>query len=75
MATQEEVRASDASAPAAAEEEEEKIKLTVKHGAKSHQLAMGKGSTVKELMTALESLTNVHARGQKLIFKGENRGR
>lgn len=32
---------------------------------------MPEQSTVKELMDALQSLTNVHPRGQKLIFKGK----
>lgn len=47
------------------------IKLTVKHGQQNHQLSMPQESSVKELMDVLQGLTNVHPRGQKLIFKGE----
>lgn len=61
-------------AEAAAEEAVSKgpeIKLTVKHGQQTHQVAMPEESLVKELMDVLQGVTNVHPRGQKLIFKGE----
>ncbi|CAI7747871.1 unnamed protein product [Closterium sp. NIES-54] len=57
--------------PAAVDAAEEKLRLVVKHGQQTHQLMMSPGCIVKELMETLEGLTNVHSRGQKLIYKGK----
>lgn len=57
--------------PAQAESTQEKLKLVVKHGQQTHTLMMSPGSIVKDLMEVLEGLTNVHSRGQKLIYKGK----
>lgn len=46
------------------------LSLVVKFGARSFPLSLPSDSTVKDLKTLLQPLTNVIPRGQKLIFKG-----
>ncbi|GMJ08900.1 hypothetical protein like AT2G30105 [Hibiscus trionum] len=47
------------------------INITVKFSGRSIQVSISKDSTIKELKSQLQPLTNVLPRGQKLIFKGK----
>ena len=46
------------------------INITVKFSGRSIPISIAKDSTIKDLKSHLQSLTNVLPRGQKLIFKG-----
>ncbi|KAI4373377.1 hypothetical protein MLD38_011508 [Melastoma candidum] len=50
---------------------EDEISLSVKFGRRSIPLTMSRSSTVRELKSLLQPLTDVLPRGQKLIFKGK----
>ncbi|XP_017982612.1 PREDICTED: LRR repeats and ubiquitin-like domain-containing protein At2g30105 [Theobroma cacao] len=47
------------------------INITVKFSGRSIPISIAKDSTIKDLKSHLQSLTNVLPRGQKLIFKGK----
>ena len=46
------------------------FKVSVKHGAETLQVELPRGGNVSILMEKLVALTNIPARGQKLIHKG-----
>ncbi|XP_050221310.1 LRR repeats and ubiquitin-like domain-containing protein At2g30105 [Mercurialis annua] len=51
-------------------EEKNSVKLTVKFSGRSIPISISSNSTIKDLKSLLQPLTNVLPRGQKLIFKG-----
>ncbi|OMO82889.1 Ubiquitin [Corchorus capsularis] len=53
------------------EESSGNVNITVKFSGKSIPISVAKDSTIKDLKSQLQSLTNVLPRGQKLIFKGK----
>lgn len=52
------------------DKDESRLKLSIKFGGRSLPVEMAENSTIKELKSLLQTLTNVLPRGQKLIFKG-----
>ena len=46
------------------------INVTVKFSGRSIPISIAKDSTIKDIKSHLQPLTNVLPRGQKLIFKG-----
>ncbi|KAG8387920.1 hypothetical protein BUALT_Bualt02G0071500 [Buddleja alternifolia] len=47
-----------------------RMKVNIKFGGRSMPVEIGANSTIKDLKSLLQTLTNVLPRGQKLIFKG-----
>ncbi|XVE58987.1 hypothetical protein DITRI_Ditri05aG0007900 [Diplodiscus trichospermus] len=52
-------------------ESSDNINITVKFSGRSIPISIAKDSTIKDLKSHLQPLTNVLPRGQKLIFKGK----
>ncbi|KAK4483079.1 hypothetical protein RD792_010256 [Penstemon davidsonii] len=57
--------------PTEKENNEKLIKVSVKFAGRSIPVEIGAVSTIKDLKSILQTLTNVLPRGQKLIFKGK----